>query len=171
LRARHAAEEDAARVRYFLLDRVTDIVPGESARGVKNVTLTDEVLHDHFPDHPILPGALLVEAMAQLAGFLLEVTHNGDQKPLVRALLVQIGQAKFSKPAEPGDRIEIATRLSSSLDAASQIDAEAQVDGQRIARAQLTFMMKAIESDRVHEQRRYLYRLWTKSLGKEVRIP
>ena len=158
-------------VRYYLLDRVTDVVPGERARGVKNVTLSDEILHDHFPDHPILPGALLVEAMAQLAGFLLEVTQNADGREVVRALLVQIGHAKFSRPAEPGDQIELHARIGSTLDAASQVDVDAHVAGQRIARAQLTFMMKAIESERVHEQRRYLYRLWTKGLAKEVRIP
>jgi 3-hydroxyacyl-[acyl-carrier-protein] dehydratase len=158
-------------MRYFLLDRVTDVVPGESARGIKNVTLTDEVLHDHFPDFPILPGALLVEAMAQLAGFLLEVTHNADDKPLVRALLASINSAKFSRPAEPGDSIAISVKCGTSLDAAAQVDAEAHVDGERIARAQLTFMLKAIDSERVHEQRRYLYRLWTKKLDKPVRIP
>jgi 3-hydroxyacyl-[acyl-carrier-protein] dehydratase len=158
-------------MRYFMLDRVTDVVPGESARGVKNVTLTDEVLHDHFPDHPILPGALLVEAMAQLAGFLLEVTHNADDKPIVRALLVGIHGAKFSRPAEPGDQIEITVRCGADLDAAAQIEAEARVEGDRIARAQLTFMLKSVDSERVHEQRRSLYRLWTRKLGKEIRIP
>lgn len=158
-------------MRYFLLDRVTEIVPGTSARGVKNVTLTDEVLHDHFPDYPILPGALLIEAMAQLAGFLLEVTHNADDKPLVRALLVGIQSAKFSRPAEPGDSIELSVRAGASLDAAAQIDAEAHIGTERIARAQLTFMLKAIDSDRVHEQRRYLYRLWTKKLPTPPRIP
>jgi 3-hydroxyacyl-[acyl-carrier-protein] dehydratase len=161
-------------VRYYLLDRVTDVVlteGEESARGVKNVTLTDDVLHDHFPDHPILPGALLVEAMAQLAGFLLEVTQNGEGRPLVRALLVQIAHAKFSRPAEPGDQIELRVRIGRALDAASQVDAEALVGGQRIARAALTFMMKQIDSERVHEQRRYLYRLWTKGLAEPVRIP
>ena len=158
-------------MRYFLLDRVTDVVPGESARGIKNVTLTDEVVHDHFPDFPILPGALLVEAMAQLGGFLLEVSVNAPDKPLVRALLVQIQSAKFSRPAEPGDQIEVVARSGALLDAAAQIDAEARVAGERIARAQLTFMLKAIDSDRVHEQRRYLYRLWTKGLAKEIRLP
>jgi 3-hydroxymyristoyl/3-hydroxydecanoyl-(acyl carrier protein) dehydratase len=158
-------------VRYILLDRVTDVVPGESARGVKCVTLTDEVLHDHFPDYPVLPGALLVEAMAQLAGFLVEVSENGPDKPLVRALLGQIKSAKFSKPAEPGDAIELEVRLARGLDAASQVHAEARVGGQRIARAELTFLLRRIESDRVHEQRRYLYRLWTRGLGKDVRIP
>lgn len=158
-------------MRYFLLDRVTEVVPGESARGVKNVTLTDEVLHDHFPDHPILPGALLIEAMAQLAGFLLEVTHNADDRPLVRALLVGVDKAKFSQPAEPGDSVEIVVKAAASLDAAAQVDAEARVGTDRIARAHLTFMLKAIDSDRVHEQRRYLYRLWTKKLATKVRIP
>jgi 3-hydroxyacyl-[acyl-carrier-protein] dehydratase len=157
-------------VRYFLLDRVTEVVPAGHARGIKNVTLTDDVLHDHFPDHPILPGALLVEAMAQLAGFLLEVTHNVEGAPVLRALLVQIGHAKFSRPAEPGDQIVIDVRVGSTLDTASQVDAEAQVAGQRIARAQLTFMMKAIESERVHEQRRYLYKLWTKGLANAAEL-
>lgn len=158
-------------MRYFLLDRVTEIVPGASARGVKNVTLTDEVLHDHFPDYPILPGALLVEAMAQLGGFLLEVTHNADGKPLVRALLVGIQSAKFSRPAEPGDSIELAVRAGANMEAAAQVDAEAHIAGERIARAQLTFMLKEIDSDKVHEQRRYLYRLWTKKLANPPRIP
>jgi 3-hydroxyacyl-[acyl-carrier-protein] dehydratase len=158
-------------VRYFLLDRVTDVVPGASARGIKNVTLTDEVLHDHFPDHPIFPGALLVEAMAQLAGFLLEVTENGPDKPLVRALLGQIRRAKFERPAEPGDRIEIAVRLERSLDTAAEVHAEAHVDGERVARADLTFVLRQVDSDRVHEQRRALYRMWTRKLGREIPIP
>lgn len=158
-------------MRYFLLDRVTDLVPGASARGIKNVTLTDEVLHDHFPDHPIFPGALLVEAMAQLAGFLLEVTENGEGKPIVRALLGQIRRAKFERPAEPGDRVEIDVRLGRSLDTAAEVEAEAHVDGARIARASLTFVLRRVESERVHEQRRALYRLWTKRLGREIPIP
>lgn len=170
-RRRNLSDTACLVVRYFLLDRVTDIVPGESARGLKNVTLTDEILHDHFPDFPILPGALLVEAMAQLGGFLLEVTHNADDKPLLRALLVQIEKARFSQPAEPGDQIEILAKLGTALDTAAQVDCEATVRGQRIARAQLTFMLKAIDSDRVHEQRRYLYRLWTKNLATSVRLP
>ena len=52
-------------MRYYLIDKVTALTPGRSATGLKCVTLTDEVLHDHFPDHPMLPGALIVEAAAQ----------------------------------------------------------------------------------------------------------
>lgn len=158
-------------MRWFLLDRITDVTPGESARGLKNVTLTDEVLHDHFPDHPILPGALVVEAAAQLAGFLLEITHNAEGAPLVRAILVGIDRAKFSRPAEPGDTIELTARCGASLDAAAKVDVEAHVAGERVARAELTFMLKTVDSERVHEQRRRLYRLWTKHLGRELRLP
>src|SRR5262249_56251763 len=68
--ARPGHEDAVALMRYFLVDKVTELVPGERIRGVKCVSLSDEVLHDHFPDFPVMPGALIVEAGAQLAGFL-----------------------------------------------------------------------------------------------------
>ena len=63
-------------MRYYLIDKVTELSVGRRARGVKCATLTDEILHDHFPDFPMLPGALIVEAAAQLAGFLLEIAQR-----------------------------------------------------------------------------------------------
>ena len=89
----------------------------------------------------------------------------------VRALLVQIQNAKFSLPAEPGDRIELEARLGSTMDAAAQVDVAAHVDGKKIARAQLTFMLRAVDSDKVHAQRRSLYALWTKHLATPVWFP
>jgi len=89
----------------------------------------------------------------------------------VRALLVGINSAKFSRPAEPGDSIVLKAQCGADLDAAAQVTCEARIGDDRIARAQLTFMLKEIESVRVHEQRRYLYRLWTKGLKPPVRIP
>jgi len=148
-------------VRYFLVDKITSFVPNESATGVKNVSLTDEVLHDHFPDYPILPGALIVEAMAQLAGFLLE---SGRADAPERAILAQIEKAKFHAPAEPGDQILLKVTLAQRLDAAAQVEAEAHVGERCIARARLTFMLRAIDSARVTEQRAMLYRIWTREL-------
>src|SRR5438067_691906 len=98
-------------MRYFLIDKVTELVLGTHARGVKNITLTDEVLHDHFPDHPIMPGALILEAAAQLAGFLLEVSFNQAGEPPRRALLVQIELAKFHDTAGPGDQLDLLVTL------------------------------------------------------------
>jgi 3-hydroxyacyl-[acyl-carrier-protein] dehydratase len=157
-------------MRYFLIDKVTELVVGERVRGVKNVTLTDEVLHDHFPDHPVMPGALILEAASQLAGFLLETTWNRAGEPLRRALLVQIDLAKFHDFAGPGDQLDIAVKLDSLRESAAQVTATVMVGSGRIAQAGLTFMLKVIDSERIHEQRRYLYKLWTKDLKTPVTI-
>ena len=151
-------------MRYFLLDKVTDVVPGERARGVKAVTLTDEILHDHFPDYPVMPGALIVESLAQLAGFLLEVSTNRADAPLCRALLAQIQQAKFHEMAGPGDLLELEVVMESTMEGAAEVRGEARVGEKKIVRALLTFVMKEIPSQRVHDQRRYVYSLWTRDL-------
>jgi 3-hydroxyacyl-[acyl-carrier-protein] dehydratase len=158
-------------MRYILLDRITEAVPGKLARGLKAVTLTDEVLHDHFPDFPILPGALLVEAVAQLAGFLLEISENKPGEEPRRALLVQIDRAKFYKPAQPGDSVELFAELSQGLDAAAKLTVGADIRGEKAMRGTLTFMLRTIDSPRVHEQRRYLYSLWTRDLPEKVWTP
>ena len=158
-------------MRYFLLDKVTAVEVGRSARGVKAVTLSDEVLHDHFPDYPLLPGALLVESAAQLAGFLLEVSENQPGQEIRRALLVQIDRAKFYRPAQPGDVVELSVELSQSLDSAAKVAVSATIAGERSFVGTLTFMLKVIESERVHQQRRNLYRLWTRDLEQEVSLP
>lgn len=148
-------------MRYFLLDKITAFEPNTFASGVKNVSLSDEVLHDHFPDHPIFPGALLLEAMAQLAGFLLE---SGRADAPERAILVQVEKAKFHAPAGPGDQILLKVTLAQRLEAAAQVEAEAHVAERCIARARLTFMLRQVASTRVTEQRATLYRIWTREL-------
>lgn len=157
-------------MRYFLIDLITELEAGKYVKGIKNVTLSDEVLHDHFPDFPVMPGALIVEAASQLAGFLLEMTFNQPEKPLRRALLVQIDKAKFYEVAQPGDRLELTVRIDSVIDPAAQVSAQVEVEGKRIVRAQLTFVLKEIDSERIHEQRRYLYKLWTRTWKSPLKI-
>lgn len=158
-------------MRYFLIDKVTELVIGQRATGVKNITLADEVLNDHFPDYPVMPGALIVESAAQLGGFLLEMTYNSHEgSPLLRAMLIQIDRAKFYRTAGPGDRLDISAAIDSRIDTAAKVDAVIKVDMERIATAALTFTMKSIDSERLHEQRRYLYKLWTRDLGQSLVI-
>ena len=158
-------------MRYFLVDKVTELVVDKKIRGVKCVTLSDDILHDHFPDYPIMPGALILEGLSQLAGFLLESSfHEPGQRPL-RAILAQVQQAKFHESCGPGDQIELEVMLDSKLDGAARVSAEASVNGQRKVTARLDFVLKDINSDRVHEQRRYIYQLWTKDLKPPPLIP
>ena len=97
-------------------------------------------------------------------------TNTDDALPPKRALLVQIQSAKFSRPAEPGDRIDLEVKLLSSLETAAQVSCEAHVGEARVMRGTLTFMLRTIESERVHEQRRYLYKLWTRGLDAPPKI-
>jgi 3-hydroxyacyl-[acyl-carrier-protein] dehydratase len=158
-------------MRYYLIDKVTALDVGKSATGVKCVTLTDDVLHDHFPDYPMLPGALIVEAAAQLAGFLLEMTFNRPGQPVVRAVLAQIQRAKFQEAVGPGDRLEIVTTLESDRESSAQVAFQASVEGKDAARGTLTFVLRSIDSARVHEQRRYVYGLWTRGFSPPLVLP
>jgi len=158
-------------MRYYLIDKVTELEVGKHAKGIKCVTLTDEILHDHFPDYPMLPGALIVEAAAQLAGFLLEMTFNAEDRPLVRALLVQIQRAKFYEAVEPGDTLSITATIDSMREESAQVLFDAKVGDERAARGTLTFVLRTIDSVRVHEQRRYVYSLWTRGFDPPLVFP
>src|SRR5262245_51278799 len=100
-------------MRYVLLDRITALEPPTRARGVKCVSLSDDVFADHFPGHPVMPGALTLEALAQLGGVLCEATmrarrkEEGNVDKELHALLVGVERAKFRRMVRPGDRLEL----------------------------------------------------------------
>ncbi len=156
-------------MRYFMIDRITEFTPGEKACAIKNVTLSDDILHDHFPDYPVLPGALIIEGMAQLCGFLVEMTFN---KPgnIRRALLAQVDQAKFYNPVEPGDSMIMTSTLLEMMDDAAKLQVVAMVGDKKAASAKLTFVLKEIDSEKIHKQRKYLYKLWTKYCDLKMEI-
>jgi 3-hydroxyacyl-[acyl-carrier-protein] dehydratase len=156
-------------MRYFMLDRITDFKKEEYAKAIKNITFSDDVLHDHFPDLPVFPGVLIVESMAQLAGFLIEISTNTTQL-VRRAILAQINSAKFHFPAEPGDTVELLAEWSDCLEDAVRINATARVNTKKIAAANLTFVLKEIPFARVNEQRRELYKIWTRKCLVPIEI-
>jgi len=158
-------------MRFFLVDRVHELRPGAFVRGVKNVTLSEDFLGDHFPDNPLYPGTLIVEALAQLGGFLVECSALEGASDKRRAVLGQIDKAKFHSPCRPGDQIELRCTLVSALAGAAQIEGEASVQGKRAAQATLTFRLVKVDSESVHQQRRNLYRLWTQDLDQAIAIP
>lgn len=158
-------------MRFLLVDRVDELQPGQYVRGVKNVTLSEDFLQDHFPDHPLYPGTLVVEALAQLGGFLVECSVRTGADDKRRAVLAQIEKAKFHQPCRPGDQIELRGRLVATLEGAAQIEGEALVAGKRAAHALLMFRLVSVESDNVHRQRRNLYEQWTRELNPQPPIP
>ncbi len=95
---------------FLLIDRIESVRLGESAIGVKNVTLNEWYFQGHFPDHPIMPGVLIIEALAQTAGALVLKTltvQNGGEKPGNMVYFMSIDEAKFRRPVVPGDVIRL----------------------------------------------------------------
>ncbi len=158
-------------MRFFLVDRVSELKPGELVRGVKNVAMSEDVLDDHFPDNPLYPGTLIVEALAQIGGFLVECSAREGAADPRRAVLAQIDKAKFHQPCRPGDQVQLRCSLLSMLEGAAQVEGEAAVQGARAAQATLTFRLVKVDSDEVHRQRSKLYRLWTRDLDLGFAIP
>ncbi len=91
---------------FLLVDRVEDVVPGESAVGIKNVTINEPFFQGHFPDRPVMPGVLIVEAMAQTAAVL--VVHTlGEEAEGKLVYFMTIDNARFRQPVEPGDQLHL----------------------------------------------------------------
>lgn len=149
-------------MRYFMIDRITALEPGVRTRALKAVSFESDVLHDHFPDYPVLPGAFLIEAMAQLSGFLIEMSCN-TPACVRRSLLVKVDEAKFFAMAQPGDCLELEALLGERLDDAAKTSVLVTSAGQKVATASLTFVLKDIPVPAIHEQRRKLYRVWTRT--------
>jgi 3-hydroxymyristoyl/3-hydroxydecanoyl-(acyl carrier protein) dehydratase len=147
-------------VRYILLDRITTLQPPELARGLKCVSLSDDIFVDHFPGHPIMPGALIIEGLAQLAGVLLEATMRERGRSDLHALLTMIDRAKFRHVVRPGDRLELEARVLAVTEDGGQAQTLAHVDGQLAAEAQLTFAFAQVTNPTVLAKRRAYLDIW-----------
>jgi len=128
----------------LLIDRIVEMNGTESAVGIKNVTINDNFFQGHFPDHPVMPGVLIVEAMAQTAGALVvNATSKGSQHKVV--YFMTIDKARFRKPVVPGDRLEVHVRKLQNRGPVWKFHADAKVDGKIVAEADYSAMI--VESD------------------------
>ncbi len=125
---------------FLLIDRLIDIVPNESATGLKNVTINEPFFQGHFPTRPIMPGVLIVEAMAQTAGCL--VVHSMGLKGKNRLVyFMSIENARFRKPVVPGDQLRIHVIRERNRANVWRFRGEAKVDGSLVAEATYTAMI------------------------------
>lgn len=125
---------------FLLIDRVTEIVPETSAVGVKNVTINEPFFQGHFPNEPIMPGVLIVEAMAQTAGVL--VIASMEQRNEGRLVyFMTIDNARFRKPVGPGDTLKIHVNKVQSRGTVWKFKGEAKVEGKVVAEATYSAMI------------------------------
>ncbi len=120
---------------FLLVDRIVEIEPGEKVVGLKNVTINEEFFNGHFPGHPIMPGVLILEAMAQVAGVGLLDSVGGDDKV---PYFAGANNVRFRKPVKPGDQLIIEANIIKLRRSIGKIKAEARVDDNLVAEAEIT---------------------------------
>ncbi|MBL8806567.1 MAG: 3-hydroxyacyl-ACP dehydratase FabZ [Rhodospirillales bacterium] len=125
---------------FLLIDRVVEAEKDKSAVGIKNVTMGEPFFQGHFPGRPIMPGVLIVEAMAQTAGIL--VVHTlGPESEGKLVYFMTIDEARFRRPVTPGDQLRIHVTKDRSRGNVWKFIGEAKVDGVRVAEATFSAMI------------------------------
>lgn len=121
---------------FLLVDRVLECEPGKRVLAYKNVTGNEQFFEGHFPDRPVMPGVLVIEAMAQAGGVLSQLTHGGDTSGRL-SYLVKVDGAKFSRMVVPGDRLELEVSIKREIRNMTLYACQARVDGEQVACADI----------------------------------
>lgn len=131
---------------FLLIDRLQDIVVGESAVGIKGITASEPWFLGHFPGDPIYPGVLIIESLAQTAATLVAYTrYEAEGKPEtpspLKVYFMSVEEAKFRKPVVPGDVLHLEVTKTRNRSNVWKFQGIAKVDGQMVAEAQFTAML------------------------------
>jgi 3-hydroxyacyl-[acyl-carrier-protein] dehydratase len=142
-------------MRFLMVDRITSMEPPLRARGIKCVSLSEDVFADHFTGWPILPGAFLVEALAQLAGALLDESAARDGEATTLAMMVGVDRARFRRQVVPGDQLALLAEVEQRSADGARARVEARVGEELAADAVLTFVLaRDVPADFVAERGR-----------------
>ncbi len=125
---------------FLLVDRIIEFREKERIVGIKNVTINEPFFQGHFPGHPIMPGVLLVEAMAQVGGVLMFKSFNVDPNKYV-VYFMGIDKARFRKPVRPGDQVKFVLEPKVIKKTMSKMIGKAYVDGEIAAEAEIMAMI------------------------------
>ncbi len=125
---------------FLLIDKIIEMDGDNSGIGIKNVTINEPHFTGHFPDRPVFPGVLLIEAMAQTAGALC-IHARGDDAPPQLVYFMTIDKAKFRKPVEPGDQVHFHVKKIKQRSNIWKFEAVATVDGGKVAEAEVSAML------------------------------
>ena len=122
---------------FLLVDRIVEVEKGESIVGYKNVTINEPFFNGHFPVKPIMPGVLIIEAMAQVSGILGYVTSGRCAADGSIHLLAGSNKARFKRPVVPGDQLRLESKLLSNKHGIWKFDCRALVDGEVVCVAEI----------------------------------
>lgn len=123
---------------FALVDRIIEYVPGQRAVGIKNVTFNEPHFQGHFPQRALMPGVLIVEAMAQVGGIVITQMPN---IPKGLFIFAGIDKVRFRRPVVPGDRLILTAEVIKVKSRVGKMQGYAEVDGQRAAEAEMLFSM------------------------------
>jgi len=124
---------------FLLVDRVLEIKEKESITAIKNVTMNEWFFQGHYPGQPVMPGVLIVEAMAQTGGVLLMSMLKGQAGKAI--YFMTINNVKFRKPVVPGDQLKFTVNITKLKGTIGQIHGDAFVDGEKVAEADMMAMI------------------------------
>jgi 3-hydroxyacyl-[acyl-carrier-protein] dehydratase len=131
---------------FLLVDRVTSWVPGSRLTGLKSVTMNEPFFVGHFPGHPVMPGVLILEALAQACALLAILSLSPEEVRRKVTYLMGIDGARFRRPVLPGDRLELVVEITRRRDPVWKQAGKALVDGQVVAEAEFMAMLADRES-------------------------
>jgi 3-hydroxyacyl-[acyl-carrier-protein] dehydratase len=129
---------------FLLVDRVVDYVPDESLLGLKNITYNEPFFTGHFPQRPIMPGVLIIEALAQATGILAFISGKGKTEGEM-FYLVGVDNARFKQPVEPGDQLLLDVRVRRIRRGIGVFSCVARVDDKTVASAELMCARRGID--------------------------
>jgi len=122
---------------FLMVDRVLELEPGRYIRAIKNVTHNEPFFNGHFPDKPVMPGVLIIEAMAQSTGLLGFRTVSEEPQQNTLYMLVAVDKARFKRQVEPGDQLVLEAELLKRKGIMWVFNTTAKVDGKLVASAEL----------------------------------
>lgn len=137
---------------FLLVDRILELIPGEKAIGLKNVSINDQFFQGHFPGHPVMPGVLILESMAQVAG-ILSFASSGSKEEMEKNMkdkviyFMSVDKVKFRKPVVPGDQLRQEIYITRKRGSTASFEGKAFVGDTMVAEA----VMKAVLVDRIAE--------------------
>jgi 3-hydroxyacyl-[acyl-carrier-protein] dehydratase len=148
-------------VRFYLIDRILECLPGERAVGIKAVALSEDFMEQHFAGVPIMPGTMILEGLAQLSGYLLARTAAPEAPHRHKAVLTMVERAKFLQVVRPGDTLRLESRILAIHEDSAKVDAEASVNGERVASARMLFSFRDLDNEILEANRKAIFSIWT----------